>query len=95
MPHQRSSGRPRLVVDGIEGRDTLYEIELWAAPSPQWRAAFLRPRPALGTPNRTPDAGRVVVRGTTVQFRAAPRDLGGWLSRIDRWIDYANSVVAE
>ena len=43
MPHQRGPGSPRVVVDGIVGRDTLYEVELWTAPSPPWRAAFLRP----------------------------------------------------
>jgi hypothetical protein len=47
--HQRGPGLPRVVVDGIEGQDTLYEVELWSAPSPQWRAAFLRPPPSLIT----------------------------------------------
>jgi hypothetical protein len=95
MPHGRRPGPPRVVVDGIEGRDTLYEIELWVAPSPQWRAAFLRPPPALITKDRTPEVGRVAIHGTTMHFRTAPRNLGAWLRRIDRWIAYANSVVAE
>ena len=43
MPHQRGPGSPRVVVDGIVGRDTLYEVGLWTTPSPPWRAAFLRP----------------------------------------------------
>jgi hypothetical protein len=63
MPHQRRPGSPRVVVDGIEGRDTLYEVELWTAPSPQWRAAFVRPPPALITADRTPEIGRVDPRG--------------------------------
>jgi hypothetical protein len=83
------------VVDGIEGTDTLYEFELSAAPSPKWRAAFLRPPPALITASRTPDSGRAAVHGATVHFRAAPRDRGDRLRRIDRWIAYANSVVDE
>jgi hypothetical protein len=83
------------VVDRIEGRDTLYEVELWGAPSAQWRAAFLRPPPALVTRNRTPDVGRVAIYGTTLHFRTPPRHLDGWLRRIDRWIVYANSVVDE
>jgi hypothetical protein len=95
MPLERRRTDLRVVVSGIEGRDTLYEVELTRSPSREWRAAFLRPRAALVTPNRTPDAGRVVVRETTIQFRAAPRDLRGWLRRLDRWIAYANSVVAE
>jgi hypothetical protein len=58
-------------------------------------AAFLRPPPALITAARTPVVGRLAIHGTTVHFRTAPRHLGGWLRRIDRWIAYANSVVAE
>jgi hypothetical protein len=95
MAHSRRPGPPRVVVDGIEGRDTLYEVELWAAPSRQWRAAFLRPPPALITADRTPDVGRVAIHGATLHFRAAPRHPTAWLRRIDRWIAYANSVVAE
>jgi hypothetical protein len=95
MPHQRRPGPPRIVVEGIEGRDTLSEVDLWAAPSPEWRAAFLRPPPALTTGLHTPDSGRVAIHGATVHFRAAPRDRGDWLRRIDRWIAYANSIVEE
>jgi len=60
-------------VDRIEGQDTLYEFDLTAAPSPAWRAAFLRPPPALTTADHTPDIGRVAVHGRTVHFRAAPQ----------------------
>ena len=95
MPHQRRPGSPRVVVDGIEGRDTLYEVELTAAPSREWRAAFLRPPPALITADRTPEVGRVAIYGTTVHFRTAPRHLTAWLRRIGRWIAYANSIVEE
>jgi len=89
MPHQRRPGPPRVVVDGIEGQDTLYEAELWTAPSRQWRAAFLRPPPSLITGDRTLEVGRVAIHGATLHFRTAPRHLGGWLRRIDKWIDYA------
>jgi hypothetical protein len=79
------------VVNGIEGRDALYEVDLTAAPSREWHAAFLRPPPELSTADHTPALGRVAIHGTTVRFRSAPRHLGGWLGRTDRWIDYANS----
>ena len=95
MPHQRRPGLPRVVVDGIEGQDTLYEVDLTAAPPREWRAAFLRPPPALITADRTAEVGRVAIHGTTVHFRTVPRHLEAWLRRIDRWIAYANSVVAE
>jgi hypothetical protein len=45
--------------------------------------------------DRTPEVGRVALHGTTVHFRTAPRNLGAWLRRIDRWIAYANSIVEE
>jgi hypothetical protein len=95
MPHQRRPGPPRVVLNGIEGRDTLYEVDLWTAPSPHWRAAFLRPPLALITDDRTPELGRVAIHGATLHFRAAPQHVDAWLRRIDRWIVYANSVVAE
>jgi hypothetical protein len=60
-----------------------------------WRAAFLRPPPALITSDRTPEVGRVALHGTTVHFRTAPQNLGAWLRRIDHWIADANSVVEE
>jgi hypothetical protein len=95
MPLERQPGLPRVVVAGIEGRDTLYEVDLSAAPSREWRAAFLRPPPTLTTAFHTPDSGRVAVHGATLHSRAAPRDRGDWLRRIDRWVAYANSVVDE
>ena len=95
MPLERLPDLPRVVVARIEGRDTLYEFDLTAAPSAAWRAAFLRPPPALTTADYTPDIGRVAIHGRTVHFRAARQHRGGWLRRIDQWIGYANSVVEE
>ena len=95
MPLERLRDLPRVVVARIEGRDTLYEFDLTAAPTPAWRAAFLRPPPALITADYTPDIGRVAIHGRTVHFRAASQHRGDWLRRIDRWIAYANSVVEE
>jgi hypothetical protein len=95
MPHERRPDPPRSIVDGIEGRDTLYEVELWASPSRHWRAAFLHPSPNLVRKGSTPDAGRLYLHGATLYFRTAPRYLDGWLRRIDRWIAYANSIVEE
>jgi hypothetical protein len=40
MPLERLSDLPRVVVARIEGQDTLYEFDLSAAPSREWRAAF-------------------------------------------------------
>jgi hypothetical protein len=96
MPHERCPIPMRIVVEGIEGQDTLYEFDLSAsAPSAVWRAAFLRPPPALTTAEYTPDIGRVTMHGNTVHFRAAPQHRGDWLRRIDCWIAYANSIVEE
>lgn len=95
MPHERRPGSPRIIVERIEGRDTLYEVELWGAPSRPWRAAFLHPSPNLVRKGSTPDAGRLYLHGATLYFRTAPRHLDGWLGRIDRWIAYANSIVEE
>jgi hypothetical protein len=94
MPLERQPGLPRVVVDRIEGRDTLYEFDLTAVPIPRV-ACRLRPPPALTTADHTPDSGRVAVHGATVHFRAAPQERGDWLRRIDRWIAYANSIVEE
>ena len=73
MPHQRRSGSPHVVVNGIEGQDTLSEFDLTAAPSREWRAAFLRPPPAMTTADHTPENGRGAVHGSTVHFRVAPQ----------------------
>jgi hypothetical protein len=75
------------------GRDQV-SPELSATPSPAWRAAFLRPPERLQSPRRTPDVGRLELRGTRVQFRTTPRQPTSWLRCVDRWIQYANSVVA-
>ena len=71
-PLERVPDLPRVVVARIEGQGTLYEVDLTAAPSREWRAAFLRPPPALITADRTPEVGRVAIHGTTVRFRTAP-----------------------
>jgi len=72
MPLERQPGLPRVVVAGIEGRDTLYEVDLSAAPSREWRAVFLRPPPALTTADHTPTLAAFTIHGRTVHFRAAP-----------------------
>ena len=79
----------------IEGREGFWEVVLTAAPSPVWRAAFLRPRRRLTTTRYTPTIGRLGLKGATVHFRADSLRLPSWLRRIDCWIAYANSVVAE
>ena len=81
------------MVEGINGRDTVYEVELTATPSPEWRAAFYLPPAKLTGNTATPYVRRFYVHGSTVYFRSAPRYLSGWLRRIDRWIAYANSVA--
>jgi hypothetical protein len=95
MPLERRPDPPRVVVDGSESRATLYEVDLTAPPSREWRAAFLRPPPSPITGDRTPEVGRAAIHGGTLHFRTMPRHLGGWLRRIDRWNAYANSIVDE
>ena len=73
----------------------LYEVALSALPSRAWRAAFLRPPPALTPARYTPELGRLGLEGARVSFRTSPPHLHRWLRRIDRWIEYANSVVEE
>jgi hypothetical protein len=87
--------RPPHPVTLTQGAQTLYEIELSAVPSPAWRAAFLRPSPALTTARYTPKLGRLGLEGVRVTFRTSPPQLHQWLRRIDRWVEYANSVVPE
>jgi len=91
---ERQSGPPRVVVDDINGRETLYEIDLTAAPSSTWRLAFFQPPSHLTGLRSRPYVRRLYIHGVTVYFRTAPRYLARWLCRIDRWIVYANSVVA-
>ena len=86
--------RPPQPVAFTEGALTLYEVELNAAPSRAWRAAFLHP-PAALTAKHTPELGRFEIHGPRVTFRTIPARLHAWLRRIDRWIAYANSVVEE
>ena len=93
MPLERQPGPPRVVVDDINGRDTLYEIDLTAPPSAAWRVAFFQPPSHLTGFRSTPYVRRLYLHGVTVYFRTAPRYLGRWLRRIDRWIAYANSVA--
>jgi hypothetical protein len=95
MPLQRCPDPPRVVVEGIEGRDTLYEFDLTAAPSPGVACRLSSATSRLTTADYTPDIGRVAIHGRTMHFRAAPRHRGDWLRRIDEWISYAHSVVEE
>jgi hypothetical protein len=87
--------RPPHAVPLATQTQTLYEVELSAAPSRAWRAALLRPPPALTTARFTPERGRLGLEGTLVTFRTTPPQLHQWLRRIDRWVEYANSVVEE
>src|SRR5262245_49613761 len=79
----------------LQGNQTLYEVTLSAVPSATWRAAFLRPPPALKTVRITPESCGLGGDGTGVTFRATLLQLHQWLRRIDRWIAYANSVMVE
>jgi len=92
MPIQRLRRPPRPVTL-TEGALTLYEVELSAVPSPAWRAALLRPSPALITARYTPELVRLGLAGPSVTFRTIPAKLHVCLRRIDQWIAYANSVV--
>jgi hypothetical protein len=76
-------------------RLTIYEITLSAAPSPTWRAAFLRPPPRLTQTTTTPLLERVELVGDRIHFRTTPPRLHYCLRWIDRRIAYANSVVEE
>ena len=95
MAIQRLQRVPRAIPVSKGTQTTVYEIDLSRAPSPAWRAAFLRP-PARRTPlGNTPKGACVTVDGPRVTFRTIPARLHEWLRRIDQWIAYANSVVAE
>jgi hypothetical protein len=95
MAIQRVSGSLRVILSDINGTESLYEVLLTVLPSPEWRAAFVRPPARLTSAKHAPDVGRVSVQGAGIHFRTAPAEIDGWLQRIDRWIAYANSVVAE
>jgi hypothetical protein len=86
---------PPSAVPLTTGAQTLYEVELSAAPSPAWRAAFLRPPATLTTARYTPEFGGLGLDGARVTFRTTPPRLHAWLRRIDTWAEYANSVVEE
>jgi hypothetical protein len=87
--------RPPHPVTFTRGALTLYEVELSAAPSRAWRAAFLHPPAALMTAQHSPTLSRLDLDGPRITFRTIPVRLHGWLRRIDCWIAYANSVVEE
>jgi hypothetical protein len=63
MPLERVPDPPRVVVDGIEGRDTLYEFDLTAAPSPRGVPSFFGHRPPSRPPTIPPTsaAGRLIL----------------------------------
>jgi hypothetical protein len=91
----RLPGPPRVILSGLEGNESLFEVLLTAIPSPEWRAAFVRPPGRLTGVRYAPDVGRVTVQKAGIHFRTAPAEVDGWLRRLDRWIAYANSVVEE
>jgi hypothetical protein len=74
MAIQRLPGPPRS-VSLPKKEQTLYEVTLSAAPSPAWRAAFLRPPATLTSARYTPELGRLGLHGATVHFRTAPHRL--------------------
>jgi hypothetical protein len=78
-----------------KGKQTRYELTLSAVPSAAWRAAFLRPPARLVTATASPELARLGLDRDRVFFRSPPSRLHYWLRWIDRWIAYANSVVAE
>ena len=84
-----------MIVSDIGGTESLFGVLLTAIPSPEWRAAFVRPPGRLTSARYAPDVGRVTVQKAGIQFRTAPAEVADWLRRIDRWIAYANSVVEE
>jgi len=85
--------RPPRPVTFTRGALTIYEVDLNTAPSPAWRIAFLNPPLAFTTAQHTPALGHLEIHGPRLTFRTIPVRLHGWLRRIDRWIEYANSVV--
>jgi hypothetical protein len=95
MAVHRAPGPPRVILSGLEGNESLFEVLLTAIPSPEWRAALVRPPGRLTSVRYAPDVGRVTVQKAGIHFRTAPDEVDGWLRRLDRWIAYANSVVQE
>jgi len=70
---------PPPAVPLLQGAETLYEVELSATPSREWRAAFLRPPLSLLTIQYTPElsrlAGRVPDENLKRQNLEGPGDL--------------------
>jgi hypothetical protein len=89
---QRRPGPPCLLT-AMPANYAVYEVTLSPTPSPEWRAAFIRPPERLTSARYTPELGRLELNGDTVIFRIAPSQLPAWLRRIDGWVAYANSVV--
>jgi hypothetical protein len=71
MP-MRLPAPPDLVTEMLTGKQTLYTVMLSAAPSPPWRAAFLRPPLTLTTVTYRPELCRLDLNGATMLFLAAP-----------------------
>jgi hypothetical protein len=91
---RRVRGRPVPVLTELPARpEIVYAVPLTAAPSRPWRGAFVRPPARMTTARYTPHA--VSLDGASVIVRTTPAGLPAWLRRIDRWIEYANSVVEE
>ena len=68
LPLACQPGPPRIVVDDINGRGTLYEIDLTAAPSSAWRVAFFHPPAHLTGPRSKPYVRRLYVHGVASMF---------------------------
>jgi hypothetical protein len=94
--HLRALATPGVAhTTPLQTGHTIYEVTLSAVPSRPWRAAFLRPPVRLTSARYTPEIGRVGLHRATVHFRTTPHRLRFWLRRVDRWVEYANSVVEE
>ena len=78
----------------LDQAESLYELDLSATPSPAWRTAFLRPPAELTASHATPELPPRADRKESA-LQTTPNRLDTWLYRIDGWIEYANSVVAE
>src|SRR5262249_50035786 len=89
----RQPGPPAVIAK--LGREALYAVELSAMPSPIWRAPCLLPPSHLARVPSPPSLRRLYFDGAHTCFRTTPQKIGAWIQRIDRWIQYANSVVAE
>jgi response regulator receiver domain-containing protein len=83
---QRRRPDPRRLVTMIDTRDALYELA--AVPSPEWRAAVLRPPPRLTSAQYTPELGRVGLNratGTSGPPRAGRASASAGSSTPTRW----------